>query len=481
MTSMLTSTVKSTVVRRFQTTVAAAAQRVPAPVRPLATPPPGSGLEPVLGDYGPPILGHSLTVTTDLLGFARERYRRYGPVQWAGGFGTRMVIVLGPESIGRVLVNRDKAFANGPGWEYFIGPFFHRGVMLLDFEEHHQHRRILQEAFTRDRLLGYLAAMNPAIRRGLARWRPRGRFGVYDALKQLTLDIATEVFVGDHLGPEADRLNEAFVDTVRAGQALVRADVPGGIWRRGLRGRRELERYFAERIPAKRAGDGQDLFSVLCRAETDDGQRFTDVDVVNHMIFVLMAAHDTSTITAAMMAYYLGKYPEWQERARAESMALGTDEISYADLDRLPSLDLVMKESLRMSAPVGVLMRRAIRDTELEGRYIPAGARVVLGVYPTQRMEPWWSDPDVFDPERFAEHRREDKSHRFAWMPFGGGVHKCIGMHFGIMEVKAIMHQMLLRFAWSVPEGYEPPLTYGTGPIPADGLPLRVRPIRATT
>ncbi|MFO7192852.1 MAG: cytochrome P450 [Thermocrispum agreste] len=477
MTSMLTSTVKSTVVRRFQTTVAAAAQRVPAPVRPLATPPPGSGLEPVLGDYGPPILGHSLTVTTDLLGFARERYRRYGPVQWAGGFGTRMVIVLGPEPIGRGLVNRDKAFANGPGWEYFIGPFFHRGVMLMDFDEHHRHRRIMQQAFTRDRLLGYLDVMNPAIARGLAQWQPRGRFPIYPALKRLTLDIATEVFVGGKLGPEADRLNEAFVDTVRGGQALIRADVPGGIWRRGLRARRQLERYFAERIPAKRAGGGSDLFSVLCRAETDDGQRFTDADVVNHMIFLLMAAHDTSTVTAAMMAYYLGKHPEWQERVRAESMALGTERIGYADLDRLRSLDLVLKESLRMSAPVGVLMRRAIADTELEGRYIPAGARVVLGVYPTQRMEPWWSNPDVFDPERFAEPRREDKSHRFAWMPFGGGAHKCIGMHFGTMEVKAIMHQLLLRYTWSVPEDYEPPMTYGTGPIPADGLPLRMRAI----
>ena len=66
----------------------------------------------------------------------------------------------------------------------------------------------------------------------------------------------------------------------------------------------------------------------------------------------------------------------------------------------------------------------------------------MLGIFATQRMEPWWNDPDTFDPDRFAEPRREDKSHRYAWAPFGGGAHKCIGLHFGGMEVKAILHQM---------------------------------------
>jgi cytochrome P450 len=87
-------------------------------------------------------------------------------------------------------------------------------------------------------------------------------------------------------------------------------------------------------------------------------------------------------------------------------------------------------------------------------------------------MSPWWSNPDVFDPERFADHRREDHSHKYAWTPFGGNVHKCIGLHFGGMEVKAILHQMLLRYRWHVPAGYEPPIAFGTGPMPADGLPI---------
>jgi cytochrome P450 len=443
--------------------------------RALADPPPGSGLKPVMGDPGPPVVGRSLEVLRDGLGFARENYKRYGTVTWTNLFGTRLALVIGPDAIETVLSNRDRAFSNEEGWGALIGAFFERGVMLMDFEEHRHHRLIMQQAFKRERLVSYLDKMNPAIGRGTAGWRPGAAFELFPATKQLTLDIATEVFVGGELGAEADRINNAFIRLVVGGQAVIRADVPGGRWHRGLESRRVMEEYFRAQIPSKRAGDGDDLFSVLCHAETEDGERFSDGDVVNHMIFTMMAAHDTSTITLTMMGYYLAKHPEWQERLRAESMALGKSAIGYDDLDQLPSMDLAFRETLRMNAPVGMIARAALTDTEIDGYYIPKGTRMMLGIYTTQRMEPWWNDPDTFDPERFTPERQEDASHRFAWMPFGGNVHKCIGMHFGGMEVKAILHQLLLRFSWQVPYGYEPVIDYATGPFPADGMPIQLR------
>jgi cytochrome P450 len=86
-----------------------------------------------------------------------------------------------------------------------------------------------------------------------------------------------------------------------------------------------------------------------------------------------------------------------------------------------------------------------------------------------------WPDPERFDPERFAEHRREDKVHRYAYLPFGNGVHKCIGMYFGGMEVKATMHQLLLRQRWSVGADYRMPVDLRSLPRPRDGLPITVR------
>ncbi|MDQ4111562.1 MAG: cytochrome P450, partial [Actinomycetota bacterium] len=82
--------------------------------------------------------------------------------------------------------------------------------------------------------------------------------------------------------------------------------------------------------------------------------------------------------------------------------------------------------------------------------------------------------PSVFDPERFAPHRREDKSHRMAWEPFGGGVHKCIGLYFAGLEVKSILHRLLRDYRWSVSPGYRAPLDNSSLPFPKDGNPIHL-------
>src|SRR3954466_11212875 len=212
--------------------------------RPLADPPPGSGLLPVMGEPGPPVVGQSLMWMKDSLGYSRKYYERYGTVFWGNSLGTTVVSVLGPDGIETVLTNRDQAFSNADGWGYFIGAFFERGVMLMDFEEHRHHRRIMQQAFKRERLVAYIDKANATVARVVPTWRTGPGFTLYDAAKQLTLDVATEVFVGTDIGARADRINRAFIDTVVGGQAIIRADVRGGKWHRGLQSRRLLEDYF---------------------------------------------------------------------------------------------------------------------------------------------------------------------------------------------------------------------------------------------
>src|SRR5918996_5510024 len=194
----------SATILRARGVAAGVVSRVPSgSPRPLAIPPASSGLEPVMGEPGPPVVGHTLGAISDPIGLSRTAYERFGTVSWGNVLGTKLVSVRGPDGIETVLANCDRAFANKEGWEYFIGPFFHRGVMLMDFEEHRHHRRIMQEAFKRERLVSYLDAMNPAIERGLGGWPTGAGFELYPAAKQLTLDIATEVFVGTELGAEA--------------------------------------------------------------------------------------------------------------------------------------------------------------------------------------------------------------------------------------------------------------------------------------
>ena len=116
-----------------------------------------------------------------------------------------------------------------------------------------------------------------------------------------------------------------------------------------------------------------------------------------------------------------------------------------------------------------------VKDVEFQGTVIPAGTFVITSPYVTHHMEEWWNEPEKFDPERFSPERNEHKKHPYQYVPFGGGAHKCIGLHFAELQVKAIMHQVLQQFEWSVSEDYTMPINFTTLPIPKDGLPVTLK------
>lgn len=425
-----------------------------------------------------PILGipHLLQLRFHPIGHNEFLREAYGEIYRLNVFGVTMLITAGADMAEQVLVNRDRAFANGPAWSHFIGPFFHRGIMLLDFDEHLHHRRILQHAFTNEALHRYHAMLVPRLRRNLAAWEHEPNPRLHHMFKALTLDLALETFVGIDLSPaEQQQVNKAFIAAVRAGTSVIRKPLPGSSWAKGLRARAFLEQFFHSHLPAKRRDGGDDLFAQLCTARSEDGHEFSDDDIVNHMIFLLMAAHDTTTITMSSMAYHLARNPEWQERARAEVVAAG--EVDYEGVLGLEVLDRVMKESMRLCSPVPSLPRVAVRDTEIGGFQVPAGSFVVVSPYMNHYLPELWPDPTRFDPDRFAPERREDRSHRLAFEPFGAGVHKCIGMHFAGMQVRAIFHELLLHYRWSVPDDYVWPLDLTALPFPRDGIPVRLEKI----
>ncbi|MET0839052.1 MAG: cytochrome P450 [Marmoricola sp.] len=431
---------------------------------------------------GAPIIGSTLSYFRDPLRMMREQYDACGPVSEMDFVNGRCTVLLGPDACGAALQNKDKAFANGPGWGELVGPFFDRGLMLLDFEEHHRHRMMMQQAFTRDRLATYTSAMGPAVAAGLDAWEPGPQFQVYPALKRLTLDLATQVFMGgaDLASPdELDRVSAAFVACVQAATGFIRHPLPGTRWGRAMKGRHLLEEFLGRHVAAKRQSDADDLFSVLCSVRDDAGEGLSDRDVVNHMIFLLMAAHDTSTITVTTMMRQLGAHPRWRAQLREDAAHL-PDSPSLADLDSLESFDLVMKECLRLVPPVPVLARRSVKESEVLGIRVPADQPVAVMLHLGHHMEEYWPQPEVFDPLRFASHRREDKVHRYAWEPFGGGVHKCLGMAFAGSEVKLVLHQLLRRFDWTVDAGYRDRLNYHSLPFPADGQPVALRPLERT-
>jgi cytochrome P450 len=452
------------------------------PEKVLAEPPSDSGLKPVIGDRGLPILGHMIEMLRGGPDYLQFLYETKGPLVFGDSPVLPFVAALGPDAIQVIYSNRNKDYSQ-QGWTPVIGAFFNRGLMLLDFEEHMFHRRIMQEAFVRSRLVGYVEQMDQVVSQVISKdWVINdARFLLYPAMKELTLDIASMVFMGHEPGTDHElvtKVNKAFTMTVRAGNAVIRTGVPPFTWWRGLKARQLLEDYFAQRVKEQRGKKSNDLLSVLCQTEDEDGNRFSDKDIVNHMIFLMMAAHDTSTTTATNMAYELAANPEWQQRCRDESDRLGDGPLDIESLEKLESLDLVMNEAIRLVSPVQWAMRRTVRDTELLGHYIPKGTNVTAFPGVNHRLPELWTDPMTFDPGRFAEPRSEHKRHRYAFTPFGGGAHKCIGMTFGQLEIKTIMHRLLRKYRLELARpDYRAKWDYRAIPIPMDGMPIVLRPL----
>lgn len=428
------------------------------------------------GDPGWPLLGetlHAIGVFGDPLRFLRERWQNYGPVSWSHSFGRNWLVLLGPDANQFAYQNRGEHFSND-AWTYFLKNFFNRGLMLLDGAEHKLHRHTMQHAFKRDALAHYVDVMGPMIAGSLDAWHPQSGFRIYPRFKSLTLDVAAKVFMDRDPDAEIERVNRAFLDTVRAPTDILRLPIPGTRWKRGISGRRYLEEFFTRSLPEHRRSERPDLFSRLCHAVDEHGASLSDEDVINHMIFLMMAAHDTSTITLTNMTYQLARHRDWQERLREESRALQKPVLAYEDLGRLPAMDLVMREALRICAPVPGMPRRVVRDCEFGGYRLLAGEAIQLSPWFSHFMPEYWREPERFDPERFATPREEHRQHPFLWVPFGGGAHKCIGMHFGELEIRQVMHQMMLRFRWSVPDDYRIHQDFTSLPVPRDHLPIRL-------
>ncbi|HVS63189.1 MAG TPA: cytochrome P450 [Thermoanaerobaculia bacterium] len=438
-------------------------------------PAPAGSMEHLPGGRGRPVVGHTLQFVRDARGLVARMRRAHGSSFRVTMFGHPVLIAGHPDHVKRILVDPEKDFSSRLGWHHAIGELFARGLMLRDFDEHRLHRRIMQIAFRAEAMRGYLDAMNPRIERGLEAWQGSARLLFYPRIKQLTLDLAAEVFLGMPLGKEADALNRAFVDSVQASIAIVKKPVPPFSYWRGMKGRRLLEDFFRAQIPARRERDGADMFTQLCQATTEEGERFTDQEIVDHMIFLLMAAHDTTTSSITTLVYSLAEHPEWQERLRAECAALGSDHLVWEDRGRLVETEWAFKEALRMYPPVPFIGRRAVREVDLgDGVALPRNAGISVCSLVTHFLPELWSDPARFDPERFSLERAEDRRHSHAYYPFGGGAHMCLGMHFAYLQVKAILHQLLARYRIHLDGDGPVEIVPIPIPKPRHGLPVRL-------
>jgi cytochrome P450 len=441
--------------------------------------PSSEALAHIPGDDGWPIVGHTLAIVADYRGFIERRAQRYGMVHRGRAFGHANITLLGPEANELVFLDPQKLFSSTLGWGIVLDQLFPRGLMLLDFDEHRLHRRVLSVAFKSEPMRSYLAGLNAGIAKGLAQW-PRGReFRFYPAIKQLTLDLAATSFLGGELGPEVEEVKRAFIAMVAASISVIRAPLPGTRFSRGIRGRALLVDYFNRQIPLRRERGGDDLFSQLCRVTWDDGTLLSNADIVGHMNFLMMAAHDTLTSSLTSFVDRLAANPDWQEKLRAEHRGLGLapdEPLPFDRLDDLVLTEMAFKEALRLMPPVPSIPRRAIREFEFNGFRVPANTGVSISPFFTHYMPQLWPDPERYDPMRFTPEATRGR-HKFAFVPFGGGAHMCLGLHFAYMQAKCFTWHFLNNFRVAVKPGYRTNWRLLPIPYPRDGLPVTLAPV----
>jgi cytochrome P450 len=444
------------------------------------SPPKRGSLKHIPGDEGWPIVGKTLQVLADPKGHVEGNAAKYGLVYRTHLFGETSIVLLGPEANELILFDQAKLFSSTHGWEIVLGRLFPRGLMLLDFDEHRLHRRALSVAFKSGPMKSYLAQLDRGIARRVAQWKAKpGELLVYPAMKQLTLDLAATAFLGADIGPEVDEIMRAFVDMIAASVAVVRRPLPGTQMARGVAGRKRIIAYFSEQIPIRRAKGGRDLFSQLCQATHEDGALLSNQDIIDHMSFLMMAAHDTLTSSLTSFVGELAANPEWQHKLRDEVAALGLEgdaAISFDQLEAMPLTEMAFKEALRIKPPVPSMPRRAVRDFSFKGFAVPGGTLIGINPLFTHHMAEIWPEPDRFDPLRFTEEAQRGR-HRFAWVPFGGGAHMCLGLHFAYMQAKCFARHFLQNLEVSLAPGYCANWQMWPIPKPRDGLRVQVKAV----
>lgn len=450
---------------------------------PQARYPRGNGrLAHLPGDYGWPVVGHTFALIRDPYAATKRMYERYGPIFRSSGFLQRAIIMMGPECASEILLDPDGKLSARMGWHAVLGDMFEGGLLVRDFEDHRRHRKALQFAFTPEAMRRYADILNRFFDREIERRvspAADGTVVAFPIIKQLALETALLSFLDCTEPDRLQQLQVAVLGMVQATISLVRLPLPGSSFRRGLQCREVVWRIIGELIDEKARGNGIDFLSELARQTTRPDGEITRQEVLLHTAFLLMASHDTTASSLTSMLYFLALHPAWQVRLREEMLSIPPSEFGYDALASLKICDAVFKEAARLHTPTPIIPRRTVRDCTIAGIDIPANTNVTFNAAFTHRMAEWWTEPDVFDPSRFLEPREEHKRHAMLWVPFGGGAHRCMGLHFALSEIKVALYHFLRRFEFSVGGTVPESFTMLPMPRPVHGLPLSLRPARA--
>jgi cytochrome P450 len=461
-------------------------------------------------------LPHIIRFARDPIGAAGRLFARYGdlvaivraPSRIVSPRGRCIILANGPELNREILTQHERYWTTS-----LSGPFYPEdadlaraetsrlpgqataarlkplrrlltGLFQVNGDEHKRHRRLLQPAFHKMRIDAYRDAMAELTTEMLSTWKVGEVRNVLADMTRLTLRIATKTLFGEDVGERGVELAQLMQDwllTVISPAMLIPLDIKPLPYQRFLDLSRDIDQRTAAilhekhaRIAAAPKEDvARDILSMLIAARDEDGSALTEDEIVGHAGVIFAAGHETSTNALAWTLFLLAMHPDVACDLTDElSSVLRGDVPTVEQLGKLPLLDAVIKESMRVLPPVPLHPRVVAEDTELGGHSLPARTELFVSIYHIHHDQAIFDDPHRFRPERWSRI----KPSPFEYNPFSAGPRMCIGAAFAMMEIKIALATLLQRFRVELLPGMTIDHRVAITMAPRAGLPMRVRP-----
>ncbi|MED6273438.1 hypothetical protein CHARACLAT_006372 [Characodon lateralis] len=418
-----------------------------------------------------PFLGHAIAFGKSPIEFLENAYEKYGPVFSFTMVGKTFTYLLGSEAATLMFNSKNEDLNAEDVYSKLTTPVFGKGVAYdVPNPIFLEQKKILKTGLNIAHFKQHVKLIETETIEYFKRWGDSGERDLFEALSELIILTASNCLHGKEI---RNMLNEQV--------AQLYADLDGGFshaawllptwvplpsFRKRDKAHREIKNIFYKVIE-KRRKSGEttdDILQTLIDATYKDGRSLTDDEIAGMLIGLLLAGQHTSSTTSAWMGFFLARDKALQDRCYAEQKAVCGQDLPPLDFDQLKDLNLLercLKETLRLRPPIMTMMRMARTPQTAAGYNIPVGHQVCVSPTVNHRLHDTWVERMEFNPERYLNDNPA-AGEKFAYIPFGGGRHRCIGENFAYIQIKTIWSTLLRMYEFHLVDGYFPTINYTT-------------------
>jgi cytochrome P450 len=399
----------------------------------------------------------------DPIAFFSNLAHTYGDISHIHMAGEHLYLFNHPSLVRDVLVTNQRNFLKGRGLER-AKKLLGQGLLTSEGAMHLRQRRLMQPTFHRDRISTYASVMTEFADRVQRNWHDGQTIDTSQEMNRLTLLIVGKTLFDADVESHAKNVGTALTAVLSSFwlQMLPFFDLmerlPLPAFRRSKQARAELDAIIYGMIHERRKNptDRGDLLSMLLLAQDEEagGERMTDEQVRDEAMTIFLAGHETTANALSWTWYLLSGAPEVEARLHEEvDRVLGGRLPTLADVPKLPFVEQVVTEAMRLYPPAWIIGRRAIDEYPVRDYVVPARGIVVFSPYLIQRDGRFFTDPESFRPERWTPEFKASLP-PFAYFPFGGGARRCIGESFAWMELVLVMSTLAQRWRMRLVPGH---------------------------